>query len=48
MRKALQPYVNQYVLGRGWITDWEEMDGGITRDLCLSTNSQKTKQAYSI
>ena len=31
MRKALQPYVNQYVLGKGWITDWEEMDGGITR-----------------
>ena len=31
MRKALQPYVNQYVLGRGWITDWEEMDNGVTR-----------------
>ena len=31
MRKVLQPYVNQYVLGKGWITDWEEMDGGVTR-----------------
>ena len=31
MRKALQPYVNQYVLGRGWITDWEDMDNGVTR-----------------
>ena len=31
MRKALQPYVNQYVLGSGWITDWENMDNGSTR-----------------
>ena len=25
MRTSLQPYVNQYVLCKGWIADWEDM-----------------------
>lgn len=31
MRSKLKTYVGQHVLCRGWVTEWEELEDGITR-----------------
>lgn len=36
MRTALIPYVNQYVLAKGWVTDWEDDDTTRTRRVYVS------------
>jgi len=36
MRTALIPYVNQYVLAKGWITDWKDDEETQTRRMYVS------------
>lgn len=36
MRTALMPYLNQYVLARGWITDWKDEEDTKCRRVCVS------------
>ena len=42
MRNSLKPYVNQSVLCRGWIEDWEEIEGDQLRVLVKQVTVKKS------
>ena len=42
MRNSLKPYVNQSVLCRGWVEDWEEIEGDQLRVLVKQVTVKKS------